>query len=134
MVGEQWLVTSHISRQKYNKHPFFHNFVMHPIRSTKLTGRGRVFVIRIWRRVRQLHHVVKAPGGIIAPNVVKRQLAGMRAGDGFEAADALELALEWAVVGEGRAVDNLHRPQRASGQTAREPDFALRSGADGTEQ
>ena len=60
-------------------------------------------------------------------------LAGIGTGDWLEAFDALELALERAVMIERRAMNDLQRDPRA-GHVAREPDFAIRPAANRAKQ
>jgi len=58
----------------------------------------------------------------------------MRARNRLELLNALELTLEWMVVPESFAPDNLDGAQRAGCAIAREPDFAVAAATDALDQ
>src|SRR5437660_2989648 len=87
------------------------------------------FVIRIWRRVRQFHHVIEAPCVVVLSHVQDGELAGMRPRNGFEALNAFELTLKRTFIVETAAGDHLHRAKFTK-DTAREPDLAVAAPAD----
>ena len=78
------------------------------MRSAAGRFRTRHFTFRIGL-VRQLHHVVKAPRRIIAPDVQDLHQPLVRAGNGFVLEDAVELTLVGVLVLETRAENNFHR-------------------------
>jgi hypothetical protein len=81
-------------------------------------GGGARFGFRIFPRiVRQFHQVKEAV--IRAADVEDRDQVGVAARDRFVAADAVELALEGAVVLELVAPDDLHGAQRAEPRVPR---------------
>ena len=84
------------------------------------------FLLCYRRRVGQFHDIKEI--AFAAADVEERKLAGMFAGEAFEALDAFELALEWPVIVEGVTPNDLESAQSTRG-AAREPDFAIRTTA-----
>ncbi|SPE51250.1 hypothetical protein SBV1_130119 [Verrucomicrobia bacterium] len=101
--------------------------------------------LAVWRRklvvvrcrveiVRQFHDIVEVAVGLVAPDMEQGQLAGMLAGDLFEALDAFELAPEGPVILEGVAPNDLGGAQDAGGLAASQPDVTIGAAADAAEQ
>src|ERR1043166_9283376 len=85
------------------------------------------------RVVRQLHHVVKVPVCVIAPDVQNVHLTVVAAGNWLEPLDAVELAFVGTIVGKAPPGNNFDRAIRPH-NIPRQPNLAIAAAADLADQ
>ena len=91
------------------------------------------FGFRIFRRVRQFHHVVEVTVPIVAPDLEDIDHAFVRARDRLELLDAGILSFVGALVLETVAIDDFDGAIRAN-HVARQPDLAIAAEANQAQQ
>src|SRR5207247_7956036 len=74
--------------------------------------------------IAQFHHTINAARLLVSSHVQNVDETGMRAGDGGESFDAIELAFEWALIHETFSINNFDGVE-SSNNVTREPDFAV---------
>src|SRR6266496_1368966 len=87
----------------------------------------RCFVIRHSQRVRQFHDVEEI--SLAPPDVQNVHESFVGTGNWLELLDAIEFALEWAVMIEALPIHNFHGAA-SSHHVAGQPDFAVAATAD----